>query len=514
MSLKKLVFATVGSVFFITQVSAQVYGSKNQWEFEQLNGLQRVLWDNRIPFTPYMENTVEQSVTLGLNYLRALSPNFQVVSGFSLGSQSHTQKTYFVDIVNSFGKSVPLKSKWFNQIFQVKLGLKYSQKVNEKTYFSVAFNYGLHWGNSTYWTYVFPIGDNFSMRGYGKSGINITGFLQVMPEYQFILKNKDILSVKLGIQLFNESHIQGIYYPGVYEPYPLNYNTYKSERGNFQFGIGYTLSRVRKLEKIDALKMNGESPLRARKLLRKARQAHNDNASFTGLQFGVGLPRLDMSDANQMLRNIPIANFAVRANFEKGMKRGLFVEVGYHFMEYQLSYGFSNTSFSLASSTNLFYTHQLTGGGGYRLKIRETPIANIHAGLNLGAVLGAVYFYDEPQEYFYSNEVLNIEKQSEMKSRIFGGAYLGLSKDIHLTNRFMLTLNYRYQQGFATISEHLFNYSGTQYNGNQEAVGRLRGTESTYTIGLKYRFLMVNKSQKQQILFLPTPDAKPAVDKV
>lgn len=126
-------------------------------------------------------------------------------------------------------------------------------------------------------------------------------------------------------------------------------------------------------------------------------------------------------------------------------------------------------------------------GAGHRLQLAKSPIFNIHAGITIGTIQGTIYFNDDFMNPYSTAPYIEFESSSELKSRAFFSAYLGLSKDIHLTNRFILSLSYRKQIGLTGGSVHHFDYTTNAFAGSYRATGTLNGSESSFLVGLKFK---------------------------
>lgn len=476
--MKKLLTITIFTIIG-TVLKAQVHGAKNQIELEHLSGLQRVNWVNYDSHPYFMSNTIDYNSSFGVNYLRRISQSLQVHIGLSHGVET------FQAQIKTYESAGVLEEydflKWTSN-FQLKFGVKYIEKINNRSNFAVHFGYGQHTQWSKDSKHVMTL-SNQDVQTIERSSASFnTGFLFAIPEYQLVLSNKNILSFKLGIQLFNESYKQGIYYKGTTYPWynPSQVDNFSAKRGNLQFGLGYTFSRQNKADKIAAL-INGNT--NQSEVLRKwriERRAHSDTAGFLGVQIGAGTNRLLMKGNDDVIRYQPLASFAIRLNYERNIAKNWFLEGGYHFLEYYNSFKIESNEMNWSYSGNIYHTHQFSLGGGYRINYNNILLCNIHAGLTMGIV-------PRPTYLSVKNVHNNVEIEQDLISSVFASGYLGISKDVHLNNRMILTFNYRFQQGFNPISNHTYTVQNQGDSEVMQSLGRYNGTESTLLIGLKVK---------------------------
>lgn len=242
--MRNLIALLVTSVIISVKCRSQNAFSKNQFEIEQLSGFQRVLWKNHYATAPILNNTIESNFGIGLNYLHSISPNIQLQLGAFHGYQTFTLKATHLAFQNEGGSRIE-RSTNIDFFTQVKFGIKFLQTLNEKRNFAFTIGYGQQYYKGTQNSHYINQ-DQFTPYTIANTSNEISGFLFLIPEYQFKLKNENTISAKLGIHIFNESFISGVHFPGHNFPLPNQItNSFSNKKGSIVFGMAYTLSKIK-----------------------------------------------------------------------------------------------------------------------------------------------------------------------------------------------------------------------------------------------------------------------------
>jgi len=318
-------------------------------------------------------------------------------------------------------------------------------------------------------------------------------FLTLGLEYGISTKRMDEISFYLGFQRGFNSYIQGDfkYVEGGIE----------TVRGNIinnlsalQFGVNYTFTRIKKFNDI-ALISREENLQRkeARKKSRTARRIIDPKSQFITAGFGLGINNNKFRPRQVPLRSPNFPSFSSRFAFEWGYKNNFFFEVdyfGFQFWQgekllipYVGNWGFGSDA---------MYGHFLSFGMQYKIQNQNTHLQffNIHAGIGLGAHfrpkgmdgLGSVEYESSDQTYNF-----NYTSISEVRGHLMPVMYGGISKDIRITERFLLNLMYKHQLGFHNVYATQYVFSDSNTPEPIKLNSKIDGTAFLVQLGFKYR---------------------------
>ena len=218
---------------------------------------------------------------------------------------------------------------------------------------------------------------------------------------------------------------------------------------------------------------------------------------FFQYTIGFNVNKLRFSEESELfernLRYLTFLNFSMK--FEIGTKNDFFYEIGSSLREYKYGYSYKPYAF-YAAHPNSIGVFNVFGGYGKRiiLKKNNLNIINIQVGasinINLNPIAKIPDYTDIELEYSgYSNYTVK-QDRNIYNHRVFPNLYIGLTKDVWLSRRFYLTLNYRYDQGIISAYKQRFEiYKNSNPNEITTIYNHFRGTAHSLSIGFKHRFL-------------------------
>ncbi|MFD1553640.1 hypothetical protein DNU06_17145 [Putridiphycobacter roseus] len=186
-------------------------------------------------------------------------------------------------------------------------------------------------------------------------------------------------------------------------------------------------------------------------------------------------------------------------NYEYTLNHNIFVEAGFKYLNYYTSYGTNDwliQSGHRGTSTSAYSTYSFDFGGGYRVVMKNNlRLFDVHIGFSTAFTdnkvgTGEESYLNEPYQDGMGNiGTLEIYSNYTITKRFNLGFYIGLSKDIRVTDNLYLTA--RYNNSFGqnnTFSEHTFAYSLSTYGIVNEVKGNLTTKGQMYAIGLRWVF--------------------------
>jgi hypothetical protein len=187
---------------------------------------------------------------------------------------------------------------------------------------------------------------------------------------------------------------------------------------------------------------------------------------------------------------------ALYINYQYTLDPSFYLEAGYKFQLYYFGY-YSDWYLGIGGEDlSTYNVNSFDLGGGYRFKAENgLRLFDVQAGLNVGIA-------SQPRGYVWSDEntrnyvdwsgnqgVFDVRLEYEMMHRVNLGWYLGLSKDIRVTENLFLTARYhRYFDVGRNFSRHTINYSISTLGVQHETYGRMSTRGETFALGLKWLF--------------------------
>jgi hypothetical protein len=190
---------------------------------------------------------------------------------------------------------------------------------------------------------------------------------------------------------------------------------------------------------------------------------------------------------------------ALYVNYQYTLKRNCFIEGGFRYVNYLNGYN-GNRAMMLAGvigyARTVYATYAFDVGTGFGVVVNNNlKLFNVHAGINLGIIdqkLGTYLSFQHSMPYLDGNENLGIFEISTIytiKKKANVGFYLGLSKDIRITENLYLTGRFHNYFGSKEgFSEHVINYSLPTYNITEEVRGNLSLKGRMVALGLRWVF--------------------------
>ena len=311
-----------------------------------------------------------------------------------------------------------------------------------------------------------------------------TPFLNIGASYQMETKRKDLFELKLFYNYGWKSYFDGRY---TFE------NGDKSSKGEVEsllrgvhLGVAYTFTRRQKVSQIAVYQSENDVDTKSAKKQHKIeRRAIDVNSQYVSVGMGLGTAINKFNPSNAPFRTPYLFTPSGKISYERGWKNNFFFEADYH--------GFLFLEGAEASSAawggDVFFGHFLSGGINYKVQRSTTNFQffNVHAGIGMGAQFRSKG--DDGVGGGGSNggfESISFTSSSEIRGNLMPIVYTGISKDIRITEKLLLSLTYRYQFGFNTVYQT--DYEVTINDAQPKTVvGKIDGTASMFSLGLKYR---------------------------
>lgn len=211
-----------------------------------------------------------------------------------------------------------------------------------------------------------------------------------------------------------------------------------------------------------------------------------DPSAFLQQNFTRGIDRYTVLDA-------------VYLNYQYSLKHQFFSEFGFKYLKY--FDGYRANPWLIQSGTtgftqSVFSTLSFDFGFGYRIIVNNNlRLLDLHVGFTLAFTdskvgSGRTEYYSGTYTDGMGNVGTNeIFYQYSITNRFSSGLYIGISKDVRLTENLYLTARYNNHFGRnSIISEHVFNYSLSTVGIVNEVKGNLTAKGQMYAVGLKWVF--------------------------
>lgn len=192
---------------------------------------------------------------------------------------------------------------------------------------------------------------------------------------------------------------------------------------------------------------------------------------------------------------------ALYINYQYTVNPSMYLETGFKYIKHYHGYngniyhfingGIINDLFSIYSTLSFDF------GCGYRIITNNNfRLFDLHAGISLGMVDNKVgsggTFSPPPSIYTDRNGntgVLNFSSSYIITNRTNLGSYIGVSKDIRITENLYITARFHNHFGKnRSFSQHTINYSLSTIGVENEAYGRITSKGRMYALGLKWLF--------------------------
>ncbi len=489
--ISKRLIALILSVFLlygILNAQNDKLVNSNQFEVNLSNGVLFNKVETQLG-EDYYVNCLSPCHSIIFNYRRLLSESFSVYAGWGFGFQSHR----FRDINNNNHLSGFFQfrvNSGYNIHHTIQIGTSYSTQVSDKLGVEFDIGGGIKQAPGAGYGYGGVDGEGISLTYLELNHLShVVPFATVGVSLTKDLKNQNIL--KFGVN-YNQG-FRNIYEGTFNYTTPLSSGTIYSKGSCINLRVGYTFTGNERREKLSDRLDSGDDRRIAIKEVRKERRYFSPQSTFVSVLGGVGLGinRLDKSDG--ILKSSRQPGLSTGIYIEQGIKNNFFAECGYQLLEYQDMITIQMHHISSFGS-NAFVAHEFSLGGGYRLISKNNyPFFNVRIGLKGGFTPEGIGIsssgsgsssgnLDDGTTYFY-----NVSSSDEVESKLLCAVYAGISKDFRILDRFYLTFDYRYQQGFNTIYTTDISYETSLFEGTRNAVKTIDGSAHFIQFGLKFK---------------------------
>jgi hypothetical protein len=354
-------------------------------------------------------------------------------------------------------------------------------------FFSLGLNGGVRFmgnGQSSYSTY--------SELSYSKSVYTFeqsaNPFISLQLGYEFPLKNKNLLGIDLSFK-------------GSFRPiYSMEYNfsdfvsfsngSYSYSGNSVHLGIHYTWTKNKKNAEIETLLLDSVDRKEAKKIVAIKNRYQSSKAILIQLHQGGFMNQSKiMNNTDNVFKNASAPSSSTRLNATIGWKNNWSFQPGVSIDSYFL---WLRKNFSGLSGSSLFnlFTFDL----GMQRRMLSFPktnryLCNVNGGISFSYLSGSGGGGGSvtSSDYNTNQVILTYNYSYHYNNKLFPTAYLGISKDLRLSNHILFTIAYRHQFGLSSGMLIPFSYTVT----NQAPVStqiRVNGNANCISFGLAYRF--------------------------
>lgn len=191
---------------------------------------------------------------------------------------------------------------------------------------------------------------------------------------------------------------------------------------------------------------------------------------------------------------------ALYINYQYTLNPNWYIETGFKYLKHYHGYNGNIYHFINGGTINdlisIYSTFSFDFGCGYRIITKNNfRLFDLHAGISVGFVdnkVGSGGTFSSSSSYTDwagNTGVLNFSSSYIITNRINMGSYIGVSKDIRITENLFLTARFHNHFGKnRSFSQHTINYSLTTIGVTNEAYGRITSKGRMYALGLKWLF--------------------------
>ena len=371
-------------------------------------------------------------------------------------------------------------------------GLRYKIPIKNNS-LSIGLNGGLRLMQVGKSIYVNSMPEFFSKATY-QFDQKVNPFVKLQLSYELPLKNKDLIGIDLSYnQSFLPIYSMEYYYYSDFQPFPTGTYTYSGN--SVHLGLHYTWTKNKKNAEIDAFMMDSVDRKEAKRILATKNRFQSWKAVLIQLHQGGFMNQCKiMNNTDKVFENASGPSSSIRLNASIGWKNNWSFQPGISLDSYYLwvrdqKYG---TGMSGSSLFNLF-----TVDLGMKRRMISFPksnryLCNLNGGISFSYLNGSGSGSGSSTHYSSydpnPNEViLSYNYSYQYNNKIVPLAYVGLSKDLRLSNHFLFTIAYRHQFGLSKGMVIPFNYTVA----NQSPVFtqiRINGNADCLSVGLTYRF--------------------------
>lgn len=190
---------------------------------------------------------------------------------------------------------------------------------------------------------------------------------------------------------------------------------------------------------------------------------------------------------------------AVYINYQYSLKHNFFVEGGFKYFRYVVGYKANDWLIHRGFSQSFHTTYGAISfdmGSGYRIVVNDNlKLFDIHTGFSIGiadnkeGLKGTTYGYSA---YVDANNTMGMFEytiQENITNRFSLGYYIGISKDIRITEHLYLSARFHNYFGKnSVISNYTMNYSLSTLEITNSVRAKLTAKGRMYALGLRWIF--------------------------
>ena len=316
-------------------------------------------------------------------------------------------------------------------------------------------------------------------------------FMKLQFGYEFPLKNKNIIGIDLSFNgSFRPIYSMEFNYT---DSGPSSHGTYTYSGNSIHLGVHYTWTKNKKNADIESFLKDTVNRKEAKKIVAINNRFQSSKAVLIQLHQGAFMNQSKMMNhADNVFKNASGPAYSIRLNASIGWKNNWSFQPGVSIDSYWLwirdqKFG---TGLSGSSLFNLF-----TVDLGMKRRMLSFPksnkyLCNLVGGISFSYLNGSgggggsstAYYPNNPNQVF-----LSYNYTYQYNNKLFPLAFIGVSKDLRLSNHFLFTIAYRHQFGLSKGMLIPFNYTAE----NQATVFtqiRVNGNADCLSVGLTYRF--------------------------
>ncbi len=316
-------------------------------------------------------------------------------------------------------------------------------------------------------------------------------FMKLQFGYEFPLKNKNIIGIDLSFNgSFRPIYSMEFNYT---DSGPSSHGTYTYSGNSIHLGVHYTWTKNKKNADIESFLKDTVNRKEAKKIVAINNRFQSSKAVLIQLHQGAFMNQSKMMNhADNVFKNASGRAYSIRLNASIGWKNNWSFQPGVSIDSYWLwirdqKFG---TGLSGSSLFNLF-----TVDLGMKRRMLSFPksnkyLCNLVGGISFSYLNGSgggggsstANYPNNPNQVF-----LSYNYTYQYNNKLFPLAFIGVSKDLRLSNHFLFTIAYRHQFGLSKGMLIPFNYTAE----NQATVFtqiRVNGNADCLSVGLTYRF--------------------------
>ena len=365
-------------------------------------------------------------------------------------------------------------------------GLRYKIPIRNNI-FSLGLNGGFKLMRNSQSSYQAYTGSYLSKTNYQFEGA-ANPFIKLQFGYEFPLKNKNLIGIDLSFNgAFRPIYSMEFNYT---DSGPSSHGTYTYSGNSIHLGVHYTWTKNKKNADIETFLKDSVNRKEAKKIVTINNRFQSSKAVLIQLHQGGFMNQSKIRNiSDNVFKNASAPSSSTRLNATIGWKNNWSFQPGVSIDSYFL---WLRKNFSGLSGSSLF--NLFTVDLGMQRRMLSFPktnryLCNVNGGISFsylsgsGGGGGSVTSFD----YNTNQVILSYNYSYQYNNKIFPLAYIGVSKDLRLSNHILFTIAYRHQFGLSKGMLIPFNYTPA----NQATVFtqiRVNGNADCLSFGLTYRF--------------------------